>query len=404
VGEMDKKKYDFLLIEDRLYINAEQRLINLFLNLYFKAMPFDLFQRRTSNKLINFFPSLLIRGIRILQFCHRFYRQKKIYNKAKVVNLISTGYYGHCLLELRLGEYKIINLKEKEVITVFSQNAPYWKLEEKINTIKQSGKCKLAPNLKRWKVNKDDCYLVEEYINSVRPSYNLYSIKNINTEIFPTLKEIMTTTKPKSIRFDSYIRALYDRVEFYFIKLRYRISDKDISKIKIYFCEILDKLKDNQIPQELFLVFSHGDFWEGNILYKNKVIRVIDWTTLDYRSSFFDFFYFMFMVASKNKPIEIINEEGLFYLEKVIDNTFNSFFKEIIEDGQGISFLYDNLKIDNNSFRHLFYLELILLKLKELDNCDNKDIKDLLIWIKRFEMFEEERSQLSAVTTKTNTI
>ncbi len=130
---------------------------------------------------------------------------------------------------------------------------------------------------------------------------------------------------------------------------------------------------------EMKLVYSHGDLWEGNLLIsKFKKPVIIDWETGGLRSLYFDFYYFMFMLASKKNSFGKVDKEEI----KMLHRTLNYIIRESQISNK------NNLNIDIEIYRYLFYIELIKMKLEEKKRDMNK--QEVMTWIKRFKAFEAE--------------
>lgn len=352
----DKKErsYTYLFIRKSFYINLDFSIIYFIYYFYFKAKPFKFLESKTRSKLINFFQPL-VRLIRVFQFTYLFYQQKHLYYQDKdSYKTVTSNYYGHCLITLRLGEYKIINFTTKDVTTVFPKGIPTSEIEKNIDKLIESQKCSLAPKIVNWDLNTR--YIKESYIN-LKPSYlELNDINRLVDETFPILEKINLSTNLESVSLRQYSEKLINNINGLIERHLHEpnFKNKNTDSIIGEFVSIIKKKLENYAPNlEILLAFSHGDFWEGNVLKKNKKYYVIDWNTLDVRSCHYDLYFMLF-----RKAYESMNNESNIIVSN-IDKANKSYQM----------YLNSKLKMDLlnhlDIYRYLFYLEYIYLKLQE---------------------------------------
>src|SRR5690625_852736 len=148
----NNRNYSYILIRNFLYINLDQRLMELFLILYFRTKPFSFFESKTALPILNYLPVFLIRIFRVLQFTYEFYKVKRDPELRNSFPKITTKYFGQCLLELRNGEVKVFNLKKQVVTTVFQYYISETKIKERISNFRQV--TNLAPKLIDWNIEE----------------------------------------------------------------------------------------------------------------------------------------------------------------------------------------------------------------------------------------------------------
>ncbi|MES9685218.1 hypothetical protein ABWK22_20415, partial [Gottfriedia acidiceleris] len=158
----DSVDQTYLFIRDSFYINLEINLISLIYYFYFKAKPLIFLEYKTSSKIINFLIPK-VRILRVAQLTVKYLINKYQYYKNKdSIRTITTKYNGHSLLVTRLGEYKIINFKTKEVTTVFPKIMSKNEIEKNILNKVGAQNCSLAPKVLNWDI--DSRYIKESYI------------------------------------------------------------------------------------------------------------------------------------------------------------------------------------------------------------------------------------------------
>ncbi|MBS4198420.1 DUF1679 domain-containing protein [Bacillus sp. FJAT-49732] len=369
-------EYTYLLTDYSLYINVESNVLNLMYFLFFRANSLNFHERKTNIKVLdNFVP--LLRVWRVLEITYLFYRRRKIYKESKEsFPSITTPFYGHCLMVLRLGEYKIINFKEKDVTTVFPDHFTISEIENNIRKLLKSQECVLAPRIKNWNINLR--YIKECYINLKKSQFNYESVYNFNSKLFPVIETIMFSTDPIVIPIKQYVQSLTKSTEK-LIKVYW--DTPEYNNFLEFYTFIKTKLMENSIDGEVLLVLSHGDIWEGNILTNKKITSVIDWNTINMRSCNFDLYFILFYKAVFNNNLRT-------KIVKELISTMNSFQIYLVENNNYFSTKKDMIS-QSDINRYLFYLEFILLKLQEYPKSDVEQEKFLGYWIDVFMLFEK---------------
>ncbi|MFJ7728152.1 hypothetical protein ACIQXV_18645 [Neobacillus sp. NPDC097160] len=385
------QEHTYLLIDNSLYINLETNLLNLMYLLFFRAKPFTFLERKTTNKALNSFIPL-VRLMRVLEFTYVFYRRRQIHYKSKdSFPTITTTFNGHCLIILRLGEYKIINFRKKDVTTVFPNDFIITEIEKNIYKLIEAQKCKLAPKIIDWDINRR--YIKECYINLKNPTFDYDNNYHFCSDVLPILGNIMISIDPQVILVKQYINNLINCIDL--LKETYLIgnsSPEDNNNIVLDFFTFIKKKIESYSSKKILLVLSHGDFWEGNVLKSKTTSSVIDWNTLDIRSLYFDFYFIMFDRASKIKETEWV------IIIKEMDAALKYFQLYLIEKTHFNSEFTTSLINQSDIYRYLFYLEFILLRLQEYPKEDQNDWDFLGTWIKFFTLYENNKNEVSLLS------
>lgn len=373
----NKRCYEYVLIEG-IFVNLDQSIIMLYYNLYKRGRPFSNFDRPANIRM----PKFLVRAIRVFQFVLKFYKKKNDFPQ-NPHSIKKSEHFGHCLIELRQGELKVLNFKKKLVKIIFPKHISIIEVEKRIKVIKEAEKCTLAPRVITWNIKKR--YLIEEYVNMSTCFYTLININCFIGKISPVLGEVLLTTNHKCVDLKRYISNKTTDLHALMININ------GSSIVKDFLDHSIKVLNEKVVKEEITLVFSHGDFWEGNILLNDKESKVIDWNTLGYRSLYYDFYYSIFMLASKNKPFNKIDQKSLTLLRNKIGTSCQLFYNNLHE-------IYKNKKYDAEIpknfqvYRYLFYIELIMLKLEATHNHPKNKVKEIITWINRFKHFEQLRT------------
>lgn len=382
-----ERNYKYIPISDGVYINTNSNCIDLFLTLYKRAKVLSFLERRSGSKLINNLPFVL-RAIRTFKFTKEFIKKKKTYLKSESQSSISVNFNGQCLIVLRMGEYKIFNFKNKEVITFFDDNFPIPIIEDRIRIVSEAEECDLAPRL--IKKNPSERYFTEEYINYKKASFNIYEVNKRPGEIITLLKTIISAKEVQLFNLSNYIEYQLINVNLFL----HRANENDkimFNKIKRVndFTSILESVLRNVNDTEgIMLVNSHGDFWEGNILKEKNKTRIIDWSTLGIRSCHFDYYYMLFMLANKDSHFDKVSEQGLLNLSENWKRIEQLFYMDIVNNlDSSTCKLPPSYSSEVN--RYLFYLELLFLKSSRVDIPKAKHINEMNTWVKRFIILEK---------------
>ncbi|MCL7746082.1 hypothetical protein [Halalkalibacter alkaliphilus] len=385
----NNKKYYYIYVRDKVYINVEVSFLPLFFYLYFKTKPMGLFEKRFTWKISRLLPLFVVRVIRVFTFTFTFYKKKRIFKNTNSQKVITSTFCGHLLLNLRQGENKIFNFKAEQVITDFPVCISNHEVEKRINTIIVASTCKIKPNLLDWDVKKR-C-LIEEFINIKSQSYSTNNIDVFYKDALPILKDLMFTKKPDVLNYNLYLNSKLNLLDT-ILEKRIINNEKYIEELKIikrFYYEIRMKLKEIN-KKDIVVVFSHGDLWEGNILSNKRYTFVIDWNTQGSRTAFFDFYFMMFMLANKNSHFKVYDNKWILSLDKVLENSFMKLLNEIKNKNNNTlnSDLIENLN-DFDVYRYLFYIELSILKLECREVNSDKQLKDVVAWVNRFILFED---------------
>ncbi|PET76479.1 hypothetical protein CN514_02295 [Bacillus sp. AFS001701] len=376
----DSVDQTYLFIRDSFYINLEINLISLIYYFYFKAKPLIFLEYKTSSKIINFLIPK-VRILRVAQLTVKYLINKYQYYKNKdSIRTITTKYNGHSLLVTRLGEYKIINFKTKEVTTVFPKIMSKNEIEKNILNKVGAQNCSLAPKVLNWDI--DSRYIKESYINFKPINIEYKNFNSFKVDVIPLITEIISSANTNIINLNQYSQKLINLIEGLIEKHSIDTVDfkKDNSIIIEFFWVIKNKLKIYSSNIDIVWALSHGDFWEGNILKNKRKSYVIDWNTHDMRSCYFDFYDILFEVAfkifnSKNKIITCEMKEVIKYFQNYLMVNMNLDSK-----------LKADISIHSDIYRFLFYLEVTLLKLKEYP--ENNHLAQLGKFIGFFKMYE----------------
>ncbi|UPM54155.1 hypothetical protein [Gottfriedia acidiceleris] len=367
-----------------LYINLEQSLIGLIFFLFFKGKPFGFLERETKIGFINFFIPI-VRLIRVLEFAYLYYKKKRI-NKVKpgTFPTLSSSHYGNCLILVGHGEHKIVNLREQSVTTIFPNNFSRNVMEDKIYKLIEAQNCKLSQSLLDWNISNR--FMKESYVN-LKPA--CFNIQNVHTEALPILRDILFSKNYQVISLGQHLQNVTKRIDELLNPLLQEdfTLNNSIKPIYEFVSEINIELKKNCLKTEIVLGFTHGDFWEGNVLKSKKITKVIDWNTLEIRSSFFDLYFLIFEKFSN------VSEKKLYEASEEFENVFHTFIRNYLEGNFINSEMAAILVNQSEIYRYIFYLEFILRKIKGNLKGERIYFEYLVERIKFFQAYESKLNE-----------
>ncbi|PEL07020.1 hypothetical protein [Bacillus sp. AFS017336] len=380
------EEFSYIYIDNFLYssfyINLDQSLFCLIFFLFFRGKPFGFLERKTKKNIINFFLPV-VRLIRVLQLTYLYNRKRKLNKRTPgFFPTISSLHKGHCLILGGQGEYKIINFRRNCVTTVFPNDFSNSVMENRAYKLKEAQNCKLSPTLLDWNITGR--YMKESYLNLKPICFELNDIKSVYLETLPILKDILLSKDRKIISLRQYIQDVSIRID-QLLNPFLKNNVKLVNNIKIileFISEINDELHKEASETEIILGFSHGDFWEGNILKSGKTQKVIDWNTLEIRSAFFDFYFITFDKVSS------VSEASLYETSREIEKAFHTFISNHLDGNFINSKLATKLEKQLELYRFIFYLEFIIQRVTENASGEPRYFKYLGDRIKFFQMYE----------------
>ncbi|WP_270180187.1 RIO1 family regulatory kinase/ATPase domain-containing protein [Alkalihalobacillus sp. CinArs1] len=366
---MTKQTYTYLHVHGSLYINTNLRAFAVMGYLLFGAKSFYFLDRVNRSYFIDSLVPI-VRFARVVQLTYSFYRKKRAIPRTSP--LICTNIDGHCLIVLRQGEYKVINFKDKKVITMFPDKLEVADVEKRVNNLIQAQACELAPKILSWDL--DQRYVIEYYINYRVPSYQKIRQKEFCSEVYPVLFKIVSSKTPKTIPLNEYFYHLIDDVHE-LSKAFSSCNEKQAERI-VSFVTRLVAQAERLSNKEISLVYSHGDLSDFNILRNKNKTKIIDWSTFGRRSCYFDLYFFLFVRILRS---EEVNRERLSSeIEEAVEN-YQLYLKTRV-DGIGIA-------PDHTTNRYLFYLEFFKLRLEEYVYSNHEPIA-IEEWLDIFEKYE----------------
>jgi len=350
------KQNNYLLI-NKLYFNENIPTFTLFRKLMFKANPFN-FEAELPYPIINKLPSGLTKIVRVIRLCFKFFIKKSFFRNKK---LISLDHFGHVLLKRQLNDisidksvYKIFNFNKEQIISQYDSSVLKEEMLldiKKINTVKNLN---ITPKL--LKMDNEKKYYIEEYLNLKHPNSEQWDQSLALVKVF--IKELYVNFPQKIVSKKSFINSI-----------DYNI-DKDIKENPLFTGKINRILKYIELKTQQLYNFdleniiytqSHGDLNKTNFFLDNNRIIGIDWELLDYRSMYYDVFYFILIV--NRKDFGFANKD---ILEESTKNTIEYLNKHFIP-------IQTVNKIDMEFYLNCFVLTYLNWKLRVYLTYTNED-------------------------------
>ncbi|AJD92700.1 hypothetical protein JMA_33830 [Jeotgalibacillus malaysiensis] len=149
----------------------------------------------------------------------------------------------------------------------------------------------------------------------------------------------------------------------------------EVEKIK----EMMDFVKKSITDQKIYINYSHGDAWVGNIIRNKKSISLIDWHDFGNRSIFFDHITSIYSVVKINTQNKQWNGTGSRSIDKELNQLSNIY-----------SIPIEKIKV----YHFLFMLELIISRLKYKDEIGDEALKIAFDWTEKFKQVLKGECQI----------
>lgn len=294
--------------------------------------------------------------------------------------IIELPFFGHLCKQVHKG-YKVINLIKEMVIKVFDADVKRDSIDSEIERLRAAAQIGFAPAL--VKGNAEEGWYEEEFISGSAPLFyktedSLALLTSFKSEIIPCLNGLMLYKQPKTVYSLDYVNNL---LRFFEVS-RLSMNKSDIAEA-VHIGEFVSSMVERILgegSQEMYLVYSHGDFNPANMLSTKKGIRILDWESASYRSALFDFYsYFFYRSACIHLPLDnMINE---------MKQALPLFISEI---SIKLSDYPESISTKESIYRWTFYIEF-MCRLVERERTDhNLNILDFIFrYMEAFNRYEE---------------
>lgn len=293
---------------------------------------------------------------RLLSAIRKFVQYK--FHLANDMSGLQLSEFGNLCLKVHRG-YRLFNFGQNIVTKFFTPDVELSLALKELDGARKAGQLSFAPEILGWSV-KERWYqeeLVDGYIGySVPKSDSGLLLKMFYRDIAPCIEQ-MILFQP----------AVKTTVGERLSKCKRILDDGRLSRPELHlkkvneirrFAETVEYQLSLMEDNDIYLVFSHGDFSLRNMLSTRNGLRVIDWEGVDFRTVLFDLYNCFFTES---------------YYRRVSTNL-------VAEIKESICFLQNRLKkklpkvvvtLDTSveQYRWLYYLERICMLLeRELDN------------------------------------
>lgn len=202
--------------------------------------------------------------------------------------------YGQLGLALRLGGYKLFDLAASSVLTLFSEDLPAELVSTQIAKAEQAGRHPFAPAVTASNVGErwyKEPYLLGRRLPPLESQPSL-----LTTHFFPLFLDLIKAEPAQSLELQQYARQLQDFAlgearGLAHPALYSRLNLEQAQRLTAFFETTVAGL---QQEGQVYLVLSHGDLHEHNVLDTLQGLRLIDWNNLGYRSLGYDLYTLLF--------------------------------------------------------------------------------------------------------------
>ncbi|WP_171051759.1 phosphotransferase [Alteribacter natronophilus] len=334
--------HKYVKVNSNLYINSNISMIKVLILLLFQSKPFmgrSVLQK--SKRLIKVFSFL-------------------IFNKIKNINNIKLPINGHIAMVVSGENYKIFNLKENHVYTLYAGDFIFFLNRQ----LEISNANEMCPKVIEWdeerKITKEKLY------NGYHPLINKNDkIENEFEDLLLNL--VLKSNIQKAFAPNYYNRRYHAILELVNENADYIITDLQKNKIKTFVSKIYNTLDLNRELNNISipLTLTHGDLKSNNLIEHEGNLILIDWEYSEYRTPSFDTLYFLY--NSK---------------DEIIINQRNTMLKEIFLRGQINDELLSYFNLDDQTIIYIFCLEYIHLRL--LQSRQRTFAKDIDLYVMKF--------------------
>jgi hypothetical protein len=285
--------------------------------------------------------------------------------------------YGQFCKEVHVG-YKIFDIRNGSVTKVFGRHVSDSIVVRQIEVLRGVADVDFAPRIREWNVVEK--WYEEEYINGYCSS-SKYDWNTVFLEDLVFCWNRLACLKPPfKKKVQEYVAELVNflGVNESVIRACGRTDD-----IKRFLTSVTERFGP-QVDNDIYLVFSHGDFCAANILRTRKGIKIVDWEESQFRSACFDFYsYFFFGPVCREVPVKNLLKEIETSLPALI-SSMGASFPEMSE----------SLRSLRTSYRNVFYLEEVCRLVARSFTENHLNMCDFIRrYIKAFADYEEAISK-----------
>jgi thiamine kinase-like enzyme len=279
-----------------------------------------------------------------------FKRIKTIYyillSSKRIHNEISLPVKGEIALTVGDSNYKIINIKDNTISTVFNQNNE-----------KMIYKCLHYSNSSRVyeeiiNVDQKNRIIKGVFYNGHHPNLIETNLK-LNGMVCDLLFDLLTKSDIKKVREKDYGKTLYVESLDILKRNSFRITEEQFNYVKEFVLNKYAEITKKDLNGIIHLTLSHGDIKEDNLIEINHKLFLIDWEFCDFRLPGFDILHFMSRYPNFDATI----------YEKLVGKLKNH-LKSVESFGNDVEKYFHQ---SSENFLDIFFLEAIKLRLTKFE-------------------------------------
>ncbi|MFS0861491.1 phosphotransferase family protein [Fredinandcohnia sp. 179-A 10B2 NHS] len=255
------------------------------------------------------------------------------------------GVNGEIALRVGYNNYKVINMKDNIIYTVYT--------EENESIIFESLEYRTESLMyeKILEIDQINKIIKGQFYNGHHPNLTNINNKYCKQKLGDLFVNLLTKSKVKEINSICYVeKQLNDSLDV-LNRNTEKISNEQYQYVKTFLLSNYGEFIRNSPEENMQLTLSHGDIKQDNLLESNGEVVLIDWEFCGFRSPMYDFIKFKRRFSSYG---------DIFFLDikKIIINYL------ISSKNRSLIKYFQN---DSKKYMNIFYLEDINLKLKQFE-------------------------------------
>ena len=299
----------------------------------------------------------------------------KFYRKHEM-NLLRMPVNGTWCRRLRTGGFKVFDIPRGIVTRVYDPETDKEVIEKQIDLFTRVGHLEFAPALTCWSV--DEGWYEEDFFEGMSGNGFIpidapqIAMDRYVSQIEPLLGKMILAEQPKPTPLMIYLEE-FENLRWTMIEVT---GDENVSNFLVFIEKMVRRCRELILnpATKIYLVLSHGDFHQFNMIWTGSGLKLIDWDGTQKRSLLFDFYNFFFsQLYLKNTSLEYPKEikKGVHQLSLRIAKNSPQLSKNIIECAE--------------LYRLVYYIE----RIHSFITSFGLDSQRITRWVDAFLSFEE---------------
>jgi thiamine kinase-like enzyme len=269
---------------------------------------------------------------------------------------------GEIVLRIRESNYKVINLKDNIIHTVFSNESE----KEIVENVSYSKSSRMYEEIIEVDLKKK--VIRAAFYNGHHPNLTKASSKT-KKDLKQMFSKLIMNSNTRTVNAQWYANSLMTEILDILKRNSSLISSKECAIVKEFIEDMYINFSKILTEEDIILTLSHGDIKQDNLIQTKKGIILIDWEFCGFRAPTYEYFKFKsrfphlgngYFESILNKVINELNKD---YSQSDLSKYFRCFYPK---------YLYLNL------------IEDIELRLKQFETRDfAKDFNKILKFIEK---------------------